>query len=102
MISIPLELGLLPAGVIFAAGLVGVMVRRNLLFLLMSLELMLNGAGAAFIVAAARWGQADGQVIFLFILTMAAVETAVGLALLLVMHHRLDTLDVDRASRMRG
>jgi NADH-quinone oxidoreductase subunit K len=70
--------------------------------MLMSIEIMLNAAGLAFIVAGSRWGQADGQVMFMFILAMAAAEVAVGLALILQMSQRLKTLDVDLASRMRG
>jgi NADH-quinone oxidoreductase subunit K len=77
-------------------------VRRNVIFMLMSIEIMLNAAGLAFVVAGSRWGQADGQVMFMFILAMAAAEVAVGLALILQMSHRLKTLDVDMASRMRG
>ncbi len=68
----------------------------------MSIEIMLNAAGLAFVVAGARWGQADGQVMFIFILTMAAAEVSVGLALVLQMSYRLKTLDVDAASGMRG
>jgi NADH-quinone oxidoreductase subunit K len=102
MASIPMEQGLLLAGVLFALGLTGLLVRRNVIFMLMSIEIMLNAAGLAFVVAGSRWGQADGQVMFMFILTMAAAEVAVGLALILQMSHRIKTLDVDTASKMRG
>jgi NADH-quinone oxidoreductase subunit K len=68
----------------------------------MSLEVMLNAAGLAFVVAGARWQQADGQVMFLFILAMAAAEVAVGLALVLEIYHRFKSLDVDELSEMRG
>src|SRR5690349_22602591 len=81
MASIPMHQGLLLAGILFALGLVGLLVRRNVVFTLMSLEIMLNAAGLAFVVAGARWGQADGQIVFMFILTMAAAEVSVGLAL---------------------
>jgi NADH-quinone oxidoreductase subunit K len=90
------------ASVLFALGLIGLLVRRNVIFMLMSIEIMLNAAGLAFIVAGSWWGQADGQVMFMFILAMAAAEVAVGLALILQMSHRLKTLDVDMASQMRG
>ena len=63
---------------LFALGLAGVLVRRNLIFMLMSIEIMLNAAGLAFVVAGARWGQPDGQVMFLFILAMAAAEVVGG------------------------
>ena len=98
--SIPMEHGLMVAGVIFALGLVGLMVRRNVVFMLMSVEIMLNAAGLAFVVAGARWGSADGQVMFLFILAMAAAEVAVGLALVLQIFARLKTLDTDAASTL--
>jgi NADH-quinone oxidoreductase subunit K len=102
MASIPMEHGLLLAGILFALGLVGVLVRRNLVFVLLSIEVMLNAAGLAFIVAGSRWGQPDGQVMFILILTMAATEVAVGLALLLLLYQRFKTLDADAASEMRG
>ena len=102
MASVPLEHGLILAGVLFGLGLAGVLVRRNALFMLMSIEVMLNAAGLAFVVAGARWGQPDGQVMFVFILAMAAAEVSVGLALILQVYRRLNTLDADAASKMRG
>ena len=102
MTSIPMEHGLLLAAILFATGLAGVLMRRNILFILMSIEIMLNAAGLAFIVAGSRWGQPDGQVMFIFILTMAAAEVSVGLALLLRLYHNVKSLDADAASRLRG
>jgi NADH-quinone oxidoreductase subunit K len=93
--------GLLLASLLFALGLTGLLVRRNVIFMLLSIEIMLN-AGLAFIVAGSRWGQADGQVMFMFILAMAAAAVAVGLALMLQMARQLGTLDSDAASDMRG
>jgi NADH-quinone oxidoreductase subunit K len=81
---------------------VGLLVRRNVLFQLISIEIMLNAAGLAFIVAGARWQQADGQVMFLFILSMAAAEVSVGLAVVLRLFQRFGSLDTDRASIMKG
>ena len=66
------------------------------------IEVMLNAAGLAFVVAGARWGQADGQIMFIFILTMAAAEVSVGLALVLQLYHSFKTLDADAASTMKG
>jgi NADH-quinone oxidoreductase subunit K len=94
--------GLALAAILFALGLIGLLVRRNLIFILMSVEIMLNAAGLAFVVAGARWAQADGQVMFIFILAMAAAEVSVGLALLLQLHHQRQSLDADAASEMRG
>ena len=68
----------------------------------MSLEVMLNAAGLAFVVAGSGWHQADGQVVFLFILAMAAAEVSVGLALVLQIYRRFKSLDVDGLSMMRG
>jgi NADH-quinone oxidoreductase subunit K len=102
MQNIPVRDALVLAGILFTLGLAGVMARRNLVFILMSLEIMLNAAGLAFVAAGARWGQADGQVMFLFILAMAAAEVSVGLALLLRLYHRFASLDSDEASELRG
>ncbi len=94
--------GLVLAAVLFSIGLLGVLARRNIIFILMSIEIMLNAAGLAFVAAGARWGQPDGQVMFIFILTMAAAEVSVGLALMLQMYHRLKTLDTDTGNEMGG
>jgi NADH-quinone oxidoreductase subunit K len=100
--AVPMEHAFVLAAVLFALGVVGVLSRRNLLFILISLEIMLNAAGLAFVAAGARWGQADGQVMFLFILAVAAAEVAVGLALLLQFYRARGTLDADAAGEMKG
>lgn len=100
--GIPMEHGLALAGVLFALGLLGLLVRRNILFMLMSLEIMMNSAALAFVVAGSRWQQPDGQIMFLLILTLAACEACVGLALLLQLYRRFGSLDVDSASEMKG
>ena len=102
MTGIPMEHGLAVAATLFAIGAVGLMVRRNLLFLLMCLEVMMNAAALAFIVAGSRWVQPDGQIMFILILSLAASEAAVGLAIVLQLYRRFHTLDVDAASEMRG
>lgn len=101
-LQVPMGHVLALASLLFAAGLMGLMVRRNIIFVLMSLEVMLNAAALAFVAAGAYWGQADGQVIFLLILTVAAAEVSVGLGLVLQMQRRFHTLDVDNATRLRG
>ena len=100
--GIPMAHGLALAGVLFVLGLVGVMVRRNILFMLMSVEVMMNAIALAFVVAGSRWQQADGQIMFILILTLAASEAAVGLAIVLQLHRRFRTLDVDAAADMKG
>ncbi|WP_347986070.1 NADH-quinone oxidoreductase subunit NuoK [Methylomonas sp. AM2-LC] len=102
MSAIPMEQGLLLAIALFVLGLIGVLVRRNLIMILMSLEVMFNAAGLAFIVAGSRWGQADGQIMFLLILTLAAAEVGVGLGLVLQIYHRFHTLDADVMNDMKG
>jgi len=102
MAQVPVEHGLILAAALFALGLVGVLARRNLLFILLSLEVMLNSAGLAFVVAGSHWQQPDGQILFLFILTVAAAEVSIGLALVLLFQRRHQSLSVDDASGMRG
>ena len=101
MTPIPTDYGLVLASILFMLGLASVLTRRNIIFMLISVEIMLNAAGLAFIVAGAKWAQADGQVMFIFILTMAAAEVSVGLALILQIYHQLKTLDSDAASKMK-
>ncbi|MBD9483828.1 NADH-quinone oxidoreductase subunit NuoK [Pseudomonas sp. PDM14] len=102
MNAIPMEHGLALAGVLFSLGLIGLMVRRNILFVLMSLEIMMNATALAFVVAGSRWVQADGQVMFILVITLAAAEASIGLAILLQLYRRFNTLDIDAASEMRG
>lgn len=102
MATIPLGHGLLLAAVLFSLGLLGLMLRRNIIYSLMCIEIMLNAAGLAFVVAGARWMQPDGQIMFIIIVTMAAAEVAVGLALILRYHHHFKTLDADAADTMKG
>ncbi|UNU74330.1 NADH-quinone oxidoreductase subunit NuoK [Moraxella nasovis] len=94
--------GLILAGILFTIGLTGVMVRRNLLFVLMSLEIMMNAAALAFVMAGNLHGSADGQVMFIFVLTLAAAEAAIGLAILLQFYHRFRSLDLTKANSMKG
>ena len=102
MTSIPLYQVLILAALLFTLGLVGLLVRRNIFFMLMSIEIMLNAAGLLFVVAGSRWGQPDGQVMFIFILTVAAAEVSIGLALILRLYQQFGTLDVDTASELQG
>ena len=101
-IAVPVEHVLLLAAALFAIGLVGVLVRRNVIFLLMSLEVMMNSAGLAFVAAGAKWGHPDGQIMFMLILALAAAEVAVALGLVLQLARRFGSLDVDAASEMSG
>lgn len=102
MTTIPLVHVLILASILFVIGFMGVIVRKNTLFMLMSLEVMLNAVGVAFIGAGSYWQQADGQVMFILILTLAAAEVAVGLALMIRLQHKYQSLDIDKLNSMRG
>ena len=100
--SIPYHHGLILAAVLFSMGRAGVLVRRNILYMLISIEIMLNAAGLAFVVGGARWHAADGQAMFLLILAMTAAEVSVGLALTIQLFRRYKTLDTNAADRLNG
>ncbi len=102
MQTIPMEHGLIVAAILFSLGLCGLLLRRNILFMLMSIEIMMNSAALAFVLAGSRWGRPEGQVMFILILTLAASEAAIGLALVLQLYRRFKTLNVDAASEMHG
>lgn len=101
MVTVPMEEQILLAGLLFLIGLVGLLVRRNIIFMLMSIEIMLNSAGLVFVIAGAHWAKADGQVMFIFILAVAAAGVSVGLALILQMYHHFKTLDADAINKLR-
>ena len=86
---------LLVSGALFAIGLLGVIVRRNLLIIYMSLELMLNAANVALVVMSRFNGNLDGQVMVFFIITVAAAEVSVGLALIVALYRKRQTADVE-------
>lgn len=100
--AVPIEHALLLAAMLFTLGLIGVLVRRNLIFMLLSIEIMLNAAGLAFIAGGARWAEADGQIMFMLMLTLAAAEVSIALALLMQIYKRFKSLDADAVSELRG
>ena len=81
--------------VLFALGALGVFLRRNIITLFMCVELMLNAVNLAFIAFSRARGTLDGQVLVFFVLTVAAAEAAVGLAIIIALQRGRDTLDVD-------
>jgi NADH-quinone oxidoreductase subunit K len=101
MASVSLSVVFALAAVLFVLGLAGVLMRRNIIFILLSVEIMLNACGLAFIAAGRHLRQADGQVMYFFILAMAAVEMALGLGLVLNMRRTINTLDTNQLNRMR-
>ncbi len=102
LLAIPPAQGLLFAAALFCLGLIGVLIRRNVIFVLMSLELMLNAAAFAFVLAGALHGAADGQVMFILILTLAASEIAIALALVLQLFRQHGSVDLDSLDELRG
>ena len=101
MVTIPVEIQILFAGLLFLMGLIGLLVRRNVIFMLMSIEVMFNAAGMVFVIAGAHWARVDGQVVFIFMLAVTAAEVSVGLALILQMFHHYKTLDVDELNNLK-
>lgn len=101
MNSFNADVVLIVAAILFVLGLIGVMTRKNIIFILISIEVMLNAAGLAFVAAGSKWQQPDGQVMFLFILSMAAAEVSIGLALVLQAYHQHKTLDVEQLKELK-
>jgi NADH-quinone oxidoreductase subunit K len=89
------EHALLLSLALFAVGALGVFLRRNIITVFMCIELMLNAVNLAFIAFSRSWGTLDGQVLVFFVMTVAAAEAAVGLAIIIALHRHKDTLDVD-------
>ncbi|QCI20315.1 NADH-quinone oxidoreductase subunit NuoK [Buchnera aphidicola (Brachycaudus cardui)] len=99
---ISLFYGLFLSLILFILGLTSLIVRRNILFILISLEIMINAAGLALIVAGSYWQQVDGQIMYIFVITLAASEASIALALLLQIYRRWKTLNIDILSEMHG
>jgi NADH-quinone oxidoreductase subunit K len=90
------------AGIIFCLGVAGVLLRRNALVLLMSVELMLNGGNLALIAFARSMGDETGHGLAIFVMTVAAAEAAVGLALVLAIFRHKKTVNVNELDSLKG
>jgi len=101
MASFNVNTVLIVASILFTLGMVGVLTRKNIIFMLLSVEIMLNASGLAFVAAGSKWHQPDGQVMFLLILAMAAAEVSVALALVLQIYHQHKTLDVEQLKELK-
>ncbi len=88
--------------VLFLLGALGVLMRRNAILVFMSVELMLNAANLALVAFAREWGQVDGQVFVFFVMTVAAAEVAVGLALIVNIFRERRSINIDDLQQMRG
>jgi len=99
---VPFSHVLFLAVLLFLLGAVCAVSRRNLIMILIGVEIMLNAAGLAFVGASLRWEHLEGQVFVIFILTLAAAEVAVGLALIVSSHRRTGSVNADRYNLLKG
>jgi len=99
---VPVEYYIGLSAILFTLGALGVLVRRNAIVIFMSVELMLNSANLAFIAFARLYNQLNGQVFVFFVMTVAAAEVAVGLALMVAIFHTKHSIDVDQMSALKG
>ena len=90
------------SALLFGLGALGVLIRRNALIIFMSIELMLNAANLAFVAFARAYGALDGQVFVFFVMTVAAAEVAVGLALIVAVFRSRHSIDVDQIAGLKG
>jgi NADH-quinone oxidoreductase subunit K len=100
--NVPYGNVLLLAVILFLMGAICAVVRRNLLMILIGVEIMLNAAGLAFVGASLKWQQLDGQAFVLFIFAVAASEVAVGLALIVYSQRRTGSVNADHYHLMKG
>ncbi len=99
---IPVEYFLIVAALLFAIGVLGVLMRRNALVIFMSIELMLNAVNLTFVALARQLNSVDGQIFVFFIMTVAAAEVAVGLAIIISLFRLKGTINVDEINLLRG
>jgi len=92
---------LVASALLFAIGLVGIMTRRNVLMILLSIEVMFNAANLAFVAYARAWGDLGGQLIVFFVIVVAAAEVTVGLAIAILLARQLKTLNADEVSLLK-
>ena len=98
---IPLEWFLMVAGVIFVIGMIGVIIARNVMIIFMSVELMLNAANLAMVAFSREMGLLDGHVMVFVIMTVAAAEAAVGLAIIIALFRNRDTANIDEVNLLK-
>jgi NADH-quinone oxidoreductase subunit K len=99
---VPISNYLVLSAMLFLIGVLGVLLRRSALIIFMSIELMLNAVNLSFVAFARLWNAADGQLFVMFILSVAAAEVAVGLAIIIALFRQRDSVDVDDVNLMKG
>jgi NADH-quinone oxidoreductase subunit K len=100
--TVPLSWYLMLSAVIFSIGVIGVILRRSALIIFMSIELMLNAVNLSFVAFSRFLHSMDGQIFFFFVMTVAAAEVAVGLAIILSLFRTRESVDVDEVNLLRG
>ena len=100
--AVPIEDYIGLSAVVFFLGVLGVIVRRNPLIMLMSIELMFNAANLALVTYAKAWVNAAGHIFAFLVITVAAAEAAIGLAIIVIVFRRSVTVDVDEIATLRG
>lgn len=99
---VPVQYYAILSALLFSMGVVGVLIRRNIIIVFMSIELMLNAANLLFVAFARYQNVVDGQVFVFFVMTVAASEVAIGLALVMALFRSRQTTDVDDISTLKG
>jgi NADH-quinone oxidoreductase subunit K len=100
-VEVPLDLVIGLSAILFGIGVLGALVRRNIVVILMSIELMLNAVNLAFVAFSRAWGTNDGHVFVLMVITVAAAEVAVGLGIVISLFRNRDTVNVDDVSLLK-
>jgi NADH-quinone oxidoreductase subunit K len=100
--TVPVEYFVVLSAVLFIMGVIGVLVRRNAIMIFMSVELMLNAANLTLVAFARQWQNLNGQMIVFFVITIAAAEVAVGLALIVAIFRTKKSVDIDELNSMQG
>jgi len=98
---IPLDHVIGLSAILFAIGTIGALTRRNLIVILMSIELMMNAANLAFVGFARAWGELDGHVFVLMVIVVAAAEVAVGLGIVIALFRNRESVNVDDVSLLK-
>jgi NADH-quinone oxidoreductase subunit K len=99
---VPVSYYTILGAILFSIGVAGVLLRRNAIILFMSIELMLNAVNLTFVAFARELASLDGQIVVFFVMTVAAAEVAIGLALIVAIYRTLGSTDVDEVSRLKG
>jgi NADH-quinone oxidoreductase subunit K len=99
---VPYSHVLLLASAVFVLGLICLLTRRNLIMILMGIEIMMNGAAILFVGGSLKWQQLEGQAFVLFLIGVAAAEVSVGLALIMAAYRQRGTVDPDRFDVLKG